>query len=87
MPEMVNAMMESLLGKLRKVFRCDKPNYREPHEEDPVCCDGILENRERGPARPHILWMPEAWQETGLMSGGQTFEDAYAFTSVSTGFE
>ena len=30
MPGMENAMMESWLGRLTKVFRCDKPSCKEP---------------------------------------------------------
>ncbi len=81
MPEMVNATMERWSGRLTKVFRCDKPSCREPHEEVSSRCDGIPESRERGPARPCRPWMPGAWRETGLMSGGQSVEAAGAFTS------
>lgn len=81
MPEMANARMERWSGRLTKVFRCDKPSCREPHEEVLSCCDEFPESRERGSARPCMPWMPGAWRETGLMSGGQSVEAAGAFTS------
>lgn len=80
-PEMANATMERWSGRLTKVFRCDKPSCKEPHAAVSYCCDGIPESPERGPARPCMPWMPGAWRETGLMSGGQLVEAAGAFTS------
>lgn len=79
MPEMANATMERWSGRLTKVFRCDKPSCREPHEEVSSCCDGIPEYHER--PRPCRPWMPGAWRETDLMSGGQSVEAVGAFIS------